>query len=85
MVSGKKIEEKCFHDSSHGHLIKIWSAAHKSSLTYNVSSSVSVGSYFHVSGVQRHGLKEAAASSGLSEPLHWPDFKGVHFADFLCN
>ena len=36
---------------------------------------VSVGSYFHVSGVRNHELKEEAKASGLSEPLHWPDFK----------
>ena len=91
----KKLEEeKSFHDSSHGPLIKIWCAAHRSNLAYrDVSKSVSevrlvtsdvvsVGSYFHVSGVQTHELKEAATSSGLSEPLHWPDFKEMRFAEF---
>ena len=35
-----------------------------------------------MSGVRTHELKEAATSSGLSEPLHWPDFKEVCFAEF---
>ena len=29
-----------------------------------------------------HELKEAAVSNGLSEPLPWPDFKEVLFAEF---
>ena len=88
----KKLEEeKALHDSSHGPLLKVWCAAHRSNLAYkDVSNSVSevkldvvsVGSYFHVSGVQTHALKEAATSNGLSEPLHWPDFKEVRFAEF---
>ena len=71
--------------------------AHKSNLAYkDVANSVSevklitadvvsVGSYFHVSEVQTHGLKEAAEASGLSEPLHWPDFKGVRLPNLLIN
>lgn len=43
---------------------------------------MSVGSYFHVSGVRTHELKEAATSNGLSEPHPWPDFKEVRFAEF---
>ena len=91
----KKLEEeKALHDSSHGPLLKVWCAAHRSNLAYkDVSNSVSevklvtsdvvsIGSYFHVSGVRTHELKEAAASNGLSEPLHWPDFKEVRFAEF---
>ena len=83
----KKLEEeKICHDSSHSPLIKIWCAAHISNLAYkDVSKSIcevrlvtsdviSVGSYFHVSGVRTHQLKEAASSSGITEPLHWPDF-----------
>ena len=87
-------EEKVSHDPSHGPMLKIWCAAHRSNLAYkDVSKSVSevklitsdvvaVGSYFHVSGVRTHELKEAAVSNGLSEPLHWPDFKEVRFAEF---
>ena len=87
-------KEKALHDSSHGPLLKIWCAAHRSNLAYkDVSNSVievklftsdvvSIGSYFHVSRVRTHELKEAAASKGLSEPLHWPDFKEVRFAEF---
>ena len=43
---------------------------------------MSVGSYFHVSGVQTHESRETVTSSGLLEPLHLPDFKEVHFAKF---
>ena len=91
----KKLEEeKICHDSNHSPLIKIWCAAHRSNLAYKdvskticevrlvTSDVVSVGSYFHVSGVRTHQLKEAASSSGLAEPLHWPDFKEVRFAEF---
>jgi len=89
----KKLEqEKSLHDSSP--LLKIWCAAHRSNLAYkDVSKSVTevklvtadvvnVGSYFHVSGVRTHELKEAAKASGLSELLQWPDFKEVRFAEF---
>ena len=40
----KKLEEeKSFHDSSHGPLIKIWCAAHRSNLPYkDVSKSISI-------------------------------------------
>jgi len=70
-------EEKVSHDPSHGPMLKIWCAAHRSNLAYkDVSKSVSeaklitsdvvaVGSYFHVSGVRTHELKEAAVSNGL--------------------
>ena len=87
-------EEKVLHNSSHGPLLKVWCAAHRSNLAYkDVSNSVSevklvpldvvsIGSYFHVSGVRTRELKEAAASNGLSEPLHWPVFKEVRFAEF---
>ena len=87
-------EEKSFHDSNHGPLLKIWCAAYRSSLAYkDVFKSVSevrlvtfdvvnAGSYFHVSGVRTHELRETSTSSGLSEPLHWPDFKEVCFAEF---
>ena len=91
----KKLEEeKALHNSSHGPLLKVWCAAHRSNLAYkDVSNSVSevklvtldvvsIGSYFHVSGVRTRELKEAAASNGLSEPLHWPVFKEVRFAEF---
>ena len=44
-----------------------------------VSDIVSVGSYFHVSGVRTHELKETAK---INDPLHWPDFKEVRFAEF---
>ena len=47
-----------------------------------VSDGVSIGSYFHVSGVRTHDLKATAESNGLPEPLHWPDFKEVRFAEF---
>jgi len=81
-------EEKVSHDPSHGPMLKISCAAHRSNLAYkDVSKSVNevklitsdvvaVGSYFHVSGVRTHELKEAV-SNGLSQPLHWPDFKEV--------
>ena len=87
-------EKKSLFDSSNSPFLKIWCAAHRSNLAYkDVSNSVSevklitadvvsVGSYFHVSGVRTHGLKETAKASGLSEPLHWPDFKEVRFAEF---
>ena len=90
-------KKKSLHDSSNGPLLKIWCAVHRSNLAYkDVANSVSevklitadvvsVGSYFHVSGVQTHGLKEAAEASGLSEPLHWPDFKEVRLPNLLIN
>ena len=81
----KKLEEeKSAGDPNHGPLLKIWCAAHRSNLAYKdvaksvtevkiVSDIVSVGSYFHVSGVRTHDLKATAESNGLPEPLHWPD------------
>ena len=91
----KKLEgEKSTSDPNHGPLLKIWCAAHRSNLAYKdvvksisevkiiVSDVVSIGSYFHVSGVRTHDLKATAESNGLPEPLHWPDFKEVRFAEF---
>lgn len=74
--------------------MKIWCAAHRSNLAYKdvaksvnevkltISDVVSVGSYFHVSGVRTHDLKAITESNGLPAPLHWPDFKEVRFAEF---
>ena len=94
----KKIEEENeANDPSHGPLLKIWCAAHRSNLAYKdvtksvsevmvtVSDIVSVGSNFHVSGVKTHELKETAKINDLPEPLHWPDFKEVRFAEFSHN
>ena len=39
-------------------------------------------SYFYVSDVRTHDLKEIAKTNGLGEPLHWPDYKEVRFAEF---
>ena len=87
-------EEKSAIDPNHGPLLKIWCAAHRSNLAYKdvaktvsevqitVSDVVSVGNYFHVSGVQTQDLKTTAESNGLPEPLHWPSFKKVRFAAF---
>ena len=38
---------------------------------------VSVGSYFHVSGVRTRDLKEVAKTNGLCDPLHWPNFNSL--------
>ena len=63
----RKLEdEKRMHDNSNQPLLKVWCAAHRSNLAYkDISKSVSevrmavvdvvsVGSYFHVSGVRTH-------------------------------
>ena len=91
----KKLEEEKFaNGSDHGPLLKVWCVAHRSNLAYKdvarsisevkitVSDVVSVGRYFHVFSVQTHDLKATAELNGLSEPLHWPDFKEVRFAEF---
>ena len=72
---------------------KFLCAAYWSNLNYkDVSKSVKLEllwqmlsvweSYFHVSDVRTHDLKEIAKTNGLGEPLHWPDYKEAWFAEF---
>ena len=91
----RKLEEKKrIHNHTNKPLLKVWCAVRWSNLAYkDVSKSVSevriavayvvsVGSYFHVSGVKTQRFERDCQNNGLDEPLLWPEYKEVQFAEF---